>query len=204
MITSRTQLKFYITADAIMNAQVFPKSRLKKILFPNLIEKYLRNMRFAEYYKFKQEHSIIYRPFYILHRIIHERLCTKTGFDIPIGTLGYGCRIGHLSSIIINGNTKVGNYCCLSNNIVFADSNIKEIGNDVSIGSNVVIAKEISIADGCKISSCSLLNQCALNPKMLWGGVPAREIKETKPWTEEEPYRTAKLQCEILRIKNFA
>ena len=201
MIKSRKQLKFYIKADAIMNEQVFPQGVIRRLLFPSLIERFLRTMRKTEYYQHMKTVSCFYAPIYIYYRIRYHYLSMKTGFDIPLNTLGYGCRIGHLSTIIINGNTKIGNYSCLSNNIVFADGCHKVIGNDVFIGSNVVFAKSLTVADGCKISSCSFLNKSALVANMLWGGLPANTIKETEPWTAEEPYREEKSRCENLRIK---
>mgnify|MGYP000115518614 CR=1 FL=1 len=170
MITSRKILRFYIAADAIMNEQVFPHGWLKRLLFPSLIERFLRTMRIAEYYQYMKSKSIIYLPIYLWYRIKYHRLVEKTGFDIPLNTLGYGCRIGHLSSIVINGNTKIGNYCSLSNNIVFADGWPKKIGNDVFIGSNVVFARTLTIADGCKISSCSFVNRNVLENNILVGG----------------------------------
>ncbi len=105
-----------------------------------------------------------------------------------------------LSTIIINGNTKIGNYCCLSNNIIIADGHPKKIGNDVFLGSNVVLAKSVIIADGCKISSNSFVNRNALINNVLLGGVVAQEIKSIIAWTEEEPYKTEKARCENLKI----
>lgn len=170
MITSKKMLRFYLAADAIMNGQVFPHGRLKRLLFPSPIEKFLRTMRRAEYWHYRKTMSPLYQPIYLWYRMRYHRLVIKTGFDIPLNTFGYGLRIGHLSTIVINGNTKVGNYCSLSNNIVFADGHPKTIGNDVFFGSNVVLAKSLCIADGCKISACSFVNSNALIPNLLLGG----------------------------------
>lgn len=203
MIKSHKQLKFYIKADAIMNEQVFPHGLIRRFLFPSLIERFMLIMRKTEYYQYKRTVSCFYAPIYVYYRIRYHYLSMRTGFDIPLNTLGYGCRIGHLSPIIINGNTKIGNYCSLSNNIVFADGCPKVIGNDVFIGSNVVFAKSLTVADGCKISSCSFLNKSAVEVNILWGGLPANAIKKTTSWTDEEPYKTSKERCEHLRMEMF-
>lgn len=201
MIRNKKELKFYLYADKVMNEQVFPQNFIKSLFFPCLIQKFLRTMRYAEYWKYKKEKNIIFLPIYIYYAHLYHRLKMKTGFDIPLNTLGYGVRIGHLSTIIINAATKIGNYCSLANNIVIADGNPKHIGNHVQIASNVVIAKEITIADGCKISACSFLNKKALINNQLWGGVKAIPIKECSPWTTEEPYHSEWLKCEIMRMK---
>lgn len=141
MITNRKELKFYLVADSIMNEQVFPQTRIKKFLFPSLIQRFLRTLRITEFYYYKSQKSKFFLPLYLYHKLKYERIKNKTGFDIPLNTIGYGCRIGHLSTIIINGSTKIGNYCSLQNNIIIADSLPKQIGNHVQISSNTVIAK---------------------------------------------------------------
>lgn len=170
MIDSKKKLKFYIKADAIMNEQVFPQTRLKRLLFPSIIEKFLRTMRKLEYYKNTKTRCVLaYIPF-LYYKRKYEALKVRTGFDIPPNTFGYGLRIGHLSTIVINNATKIGNYCSVANNLVIADGHRKVIGNCVQFGSNVVICKKLSIADGCKLSSCSLLNRSIKDKNMLWGG----------------------------------
>ncbi len=78
-----------------MNEQVFPHGFLKRLLFPSLIERFMRVMRKTEYYQYRQKNSVFYKPIYLYYRIKYQHLCMKTGFDIPLNTLGYGCRIGH-------------------------------------------------------------------------------------------------------------
>ena len=203
MIDSRRKLKFYIKADAIMNEQVFPQSWLKRMLFPSLIEKFLRVMRKLEYYDYAHKKHKYLIPIWLYYKKKYEQLKVRTGFDIPINTIGYGVRIGHLSTIVINGNTKIGNYCCMSNNITIADASRKSIGNHVFLGSNIVIAKNIKIADGCTISSCSLQNKSAEEENMLWGGVNSRPLKKCKRWTEQSPYDDEFKRVEFLKEQMF-
>ena len=113
MIKSRKELKFYLKADEIMNEQVFPHGVFKRILIPNPIQKFMRCLRKLEYFDFRKQQSKLYYPIYLWYRIKYNKLSIKNGFDIPINSLGYGCRISHRCGIIINGNTKIGNYCCL-------------------------------------------------------------------------------------------
>lgn len=175
MITSKKELKFYMKADEIMNEQVFPQTIIKKLLFPSVIKRYLKALRKCEYYHNLKKRSYFQNLVYIFHRVLLYHLGLRTGFEIPMNVIGYGCRIGHCSSLIINGNTRIGNYCALSNNITFADGNPKVIGNQVFIGSNTVVAKCVTIADGCRISACSMVNKDCQIPLQLLGGGTGEE-----------------------------
>lgn len=198
MIRTKKELKFYIRADEIMNEQVFPQSWIKRLLLPCAIQRFMRCMRKLEYYYYRKELSKWHLLPWLYYRVKYHRLSEKLGFDIPINTLGYGCRIAHKCGIIISGATKIGNYCCLYR-ASFADGHPKRIGNHVFIGTNVVVAKETAIADGCTISAMSFVNSSILKPNQLWGGVIAKYIKECRPWTEEQPYRDEYERCEMLK-----
>lgn len=199
MINSKKELEFYLRADEIMNEQVFPHGVLKRLIAPSPIRSFLRMLRKAEYTKTKKDKNIYWRLRYAYYKYRYERLKLKTHFDIPLDVLGYGVRIGHLSTIVINGSASIGNYCCLQNNIVIADGEKKKIGDHVYIGSNTVVAKNITIASGCTLSSCSLVNKSCMHPDMLIGGVAAIELHKRARWTEEEPYKSEFLRCEALK-----
>lgn len=200
MIKSFKELKFYIRADEIMNEQHFPKGYHKLIKYDrHIIHRFLRCMRILEYLTYKSNTNVWFKPFKVICEIQYSRLKAKTGFGIPINTIGYGVRLAHISTIIINGNTKIGRYCCLHNNIVIGDAKPKKIGDYVYIASNVTIAKNIEIADGCSISANSFQNHSALKKNMLWGGVISKPIKEHSPWVEEYPYCDEVQRCEELR-----
>ena len=169
MIKTRKELKFYLKADEIMNEQVFPHGLMKRLLVPNPIQSFMRCMRKLEYFDYKKMQSKMYLPIWLWYRMRYNQLSIKNGFDIPINSLGYGCRIGHRCGIIISGSTKIGNYCCLYR-CSCADGNPKKIGNHVFIGTNVVIAKEVNIADGVSISAMSLVNKDVLKENQCVGG----------------------------------
>lgn len=170
MIRDFKDLKFFLKADAIMNEQVFPKGMMRFIDYKrNLIHRWFKTLRYAEYLCNCKYHRWLSPIKYLVLRHYYH-LCAKTGYDIPLNCLGYGCRIGHLSTIVMNNRTKIGNYCCLHNNIVFADGHPKVIGDHCFIGSNVTIAKEVTIANGCMISSNSFVRHSCLEPNTLMGG----------------------------------
>ena len=168
MISDIKTLRFYIQADAIMNEQVFPHGYLKRLLFPCPIEKFLRTLRITEYLNFKKERNLLWLPLYLLYKHKYQKISLKCGYEIPLNSLGYGCRIGHRCGIIINGATKIGNYCCLYR-CTFADGNPKHIGNHAFFGTNVVVCKKTNIADGCSISAMTFVNKSIDIPNSLWG-----------------------------------
>lgn len=154
----------------IMNEQVFPQGFLRRLLFPCPIEKFLRTLRITEYLNYKSQRNILWMPLYLIYKQKYLKISEKCGYEIPLNSLGYGCRIAHRCGIIINGATTIGNYCCLYR-CIFADGNPKHIGNHVFIGTNVVIAKKVTIADGVSISAMSLVNKDFLvDNECVWGG----------------------------------
>ena len=164
------ELRFFLKADAIMNEQVFPQSFFRRIIYPCNIERFLRCLRILEYlFDQKKKKKLWSYPLWLYYGHKYHILSQKLGFYIPINTVGYGCRIAHQCGIIINGNTKVGNYCCLYR-CSCADGNPKKIGNNVFIGTNVVITGNVSIADGTTISAMSMVNKDIANCNELWGG----------------------------------
>lgn len=80
-----------------------------------------------------------------------------------------------------------------------ADGSPKNIGNHVFIGTNVVIAKKVTIADGCSLSAMSLVNKDFCTENTLVGGIPARSLKPSRPWTDEQPYKSEFERCEALK-----
>lgn len=171
MIRTLKELKFYIKADEIMNEEIFPKGLRKFTRYDlNLIHRFLKSLRILEYLVNNCASKPWLIPMKAICEVYYSRLKAKTGFEIPANTVGYGVRLAHLSTIVINGNTRIGNYCCLHNNIVIGDATPKKIGNHVYIASNVTIAKRIEIADGCHISANSFQNTSCPQENWLWGG----------------------------------
>lgn len=203
MIKTLKDLRFYMMADAIMNEQVFPQGIYKYIDYKrNLIHRFFKTLRLTEYLCNCKYHKLLSPIKYLMLRHYY-RLCAKTGFDIPLNSLGYGCRIGHLSTIVMNNSTKIGNYCCIHNNIVFGDANPKVIGDHCYIGSNVTFAKAVTLAEGCMVSSNSFVRYSCLKPNTLLGGAISKPIKQHARWTDEPVYHDEYLRCEQLRKQMY-
>lgn len=197
---TRKETFFFIKADAIMNKYAWHRSWFGRLFYPSKLKQYMVTLRKLELYATPPyKKSPFWYFVYLFYKIRYDRLGYQLGFEIPLYSLGYGCRIPHHGSIVLNGATKIGNYCCLMNLTTFADGDLKEIGNECYIATNVVVAHRIKIADGCKVSACSFVNKSFDLPKMLIGGVPAKVLKSCEPWTEE--CKEDVELCERLRIK---
>ena len=183
-----------------MNKYAWHRSWFGRLFYPSKLKQYMVTLRKLELYATPPYKKNPFWYFvYLYYKIRYDRLGYQLGFEIPLYSIGYGCRIPHHGSIVLNGATKIGNYCCLMNLTTFADGDLKEIGNKCYISTNVVVAHRIKIGDGCKISACSFVNKCFEAENKLIGGVPAKVLKDCEPWTIEcqEDVET----CEKLRLK---
>lgn len=124
------------------------------------------------------------------------------------------CKIGKFSCIgpnvkIISGQHPIGGFVSLhpafydydarSYYFSFADKNYFEkykyadkehkikvvIGNDVWIAAGVTIIEGVTINDGCVILPCSLVNK-SIPSYEVWGGIPARKIRDRFECEEKE------------------
>ena len=196
---TRKETKFFIKADAIMNKYAWHRSWFGRLFYPSKLKQYMVTLRKLELYATPYKKNPFWYFVYLYYKIRYDRLGYQLGFEIPLYSIGYGCRIPHHGSIVLNGATKIGNYCCRMNLTTFADGDLKEIGNRCYISTNVVVAHRIKIGDGCKISACSFVNKCFEAENKLMGGVPAKVLKDCEPWTIEcqEDVET----CVKLRLK---
>lgn len=199
MIKTYKELQFCITADDIMNEQVYPTGLFSRIFCPCYIKSYLHSLRWLDYLRSNRHWYNL--PLYLYYRVRFHRLGYRLGFEIPPESLGYGCRISHFGSLTLNPSSRIGNYCCLHNLVTFAGGEPKRIGNRCFISTGCVIAKEVYIADDCTISANSLVNRSFEKCKTLLGGVTAKELATDKPsWLSEGLYNEEWKRCEQLRL----
>jgi serine O-acetyltransferase len=180
MITNLKQLRFYLFADRVING--YDKRPLWKLWMSNdwYIMKFLRLLRISEYLDYKKHHNFIFWIPYLFYARAYRHISLKLGFDIPYNTIGYGVRLPHYGSFIINGACRIGNYCAVMPNVVIADANPKCIGNGVLFGTNVVVAKNIKISNGVQISANSFVNKSIEEECYLVGGGNSQANKTGK------------------------
>ena len=105
MIKSKEELKYFLLRDK----KALKKTRNSPKFFSDEIWKYQILLRQCEYY-FNNKHKITHRLLYKYYRYRFHRKEVQLGFSIPLNCFGPGLRIVHRGTIVINGNTKIGEY----------------------------------------------------------------------------------------------
>lgn len=126
--------------------------------------------------------------------IIHKLLCfhytrkknilgEKLGIELGPSVFGRRIKIYH-NNIVVNGGAIIGDDCelygdnCIGNKgSSSASLEAPILGNGVSLGVGAKVIGKIKIADNVKDSSCSLVNKNIDEKGSLYGGVPAKLIK---------------------------
>lgn len=173
MISSKSELKFYIKCDRI--ALGIKKKRPS--FFGDEIWKYIICMRKLAYYQTT--------PFrwggvcHIYYRYQFHRLSLKLGFSIPCNIAGPGLAIVHYGTIVISGACKIGENCRIHAGVnIGANAGENEaaiIGNNVYIGPGAKIIGNINIGDNVVIGANAVVTNDVPDGVTV-GGVPARII----------------------------
>lgn len=177
MINSKTDLKNYLHADAMMYG--------RKTLYPHLIFdyhwKFLYALRHEEYHANQKGgyHKIMKKIWHLLHYYYG----VKMGWDIPINVFGPGLKINHFGCIIVNEHAKVGAFCDIHQGVNIGQQGKKEddvptIGNNVWIGPGAKIFGKITIADKCAIGANSVVNKNFKEENITIAGIPAKKISD--------------------------
>jgi serine O-acetyltransferase len=91
-----------------------------------------------------------------------------------------GLQLPQFGTIVVNGNAKVGKYCrmhvCTNIGASAGSSKAPKIGDYVYIAPGVKIYADIEIADRIAFAANAAVGNSFLNPDMLIGGVPAKEL----------------------------
>ncbi len=177
-------------ADRIM-AGKDAKPSIKERVFDifsngNIILKYLKYMRKQSYCNHLDTKSFtIGRIKKAYVNYMYHKLGLKLGFSIGADVFGYGLLIPHYGTIIVNGNTKVGNYSVL-HTCTCIGGNPKTIGNALYLSSGAQIMGEINLGNNISIAANSLVNK-SFGDNLLLAGSPATIKKNDYiPWYERD------------------
>lgn len=106
--------------------------------------------------------------------------------------IGKHCFFNRNCSVTSVGNIRIGSYCTFANNLVmvdhdhniYTDKKVKpynianiSIGDHVWVGANVTILKGVTIGDHAVIAAGAVVTS-DVEPNCIYGGVPAKRIKE--------------------------
>lgn len=108
----------------------------------------------------------------------------KTKIEIPIFTVGEGCKINHtVGNIVINSRATIGKNCYLSNGVIIGTNNIYKkynvpiIGDNVHLAPNAKIFGNIHIGDNVIIGTdCIVMKNVVDNCCVV--GTPAKIVRK--------------------------
>ena len=191
MIQTKAELKAYIKQDEIMNgvSHYSVLSRLRYLIYPNVILTYLRTLRKTEYYHYKCPNSLYHKFIYYYYQLRLKKMGLKLGYSIPINVFGPGLSLPHYGTIIVNSKTLVGANCrlhaCVNIGASAGHPEAPVLGDNVYLGPGAILFGNIHIADNVTIGANATVNKDCLQKNVVLAGSPAKVVKENYPsWVE--------------------
>ncbi len=189
MIQNKADYLYYLEADRIALGETRKRPHLVSIWEADVIWKYQRLLRKAEYYcncKSFGVHRIYYK--WLQYRLFRAQM--KTGMNIPMNVFGPGLSIAHIGPIVINGFATVGKNCRLhpftTIGIGGRDSNVAKVGDDVYLGNGCKLIGDVELGNGIVVAAGAVVTKSFTEPDAVVGGVPAKVISYAgNPFPEE-------------------
>ena len=195
MIQTKEDLYRFLEMDK--KAMRIPKQTIKRKIAnffnPHEIWKFVRLLRFAEYYSNCKSKNPFFRVYKIIMTLYYKyrlkKQSLRLGFSIPINTCGPVLSIAHHGTIVINASTRIGANCrihaCVNIGASAGKKEAPVIGDNCYIGPGAIIFGGIHIADNTTIGANATVNKSFDTPNVIIAGTPAKIVKENTPnWLE--------------------
>lgn len=155
---------------------------LKDLILRNeswFIFRYIRHLRFIEYYQSKRG---INKIKYLYHFLLYKRLGFMLRMAIYPNTVGGGVRIYHVGSYLhIGPNVRIGENCTIVSGLVFGNKTENSskafvtVGKGCYFGLNVTILGDLKIGDNVTIGAHSVVLK-DISSNSIVAGIPAKII----------------------------
>jgi serine O-acetyltransferase len=137
-------------------------------------------LRKCEYYH-NCKKGIIHKVYNLFLKWNFRRLSIKYGYEIPLNAFGKGLSIAHIGSIIVNGNSKIGENCRIHVGVNIGTEagygdRAPTIGNNCYIAPGAKIFGKIVIGDNNVIGANAVVNKSFEQSGVSIAGVPAKII----------------------------
>lgn len=177
MISTRQELKFFITQDTKANNIFGGTDYILKLLYGNVnacVLRYLKALRRYEYY------YNIKSPLRFWWRYRHRSLGLRYNLAIPINVVGPGLYIPHIEGGVIVNCKSIGANCTINSGVVVGNkhdnSQIAIIGDNVELCVGSKIIGKIIIGSNVVVApNAVVLNDVPKN--CVVGGIPAKILK---------------------------
>lgn len=138
----------------------------------SLIINYLYHLRRYAFYYNNHKRFLSWNTIMMFHeRYWFTKLGIRCGFSIGTNSLGYGVVIPHYGTIVINEDSKIGNYCVLHTSTCVAGGG-KLIGDGLYLSTGSQIVGNIKLGNAVTVAAHSLVNK-SYDSNILLVGSPA-------------------------------
>lgn len=188
MISSRTELKFFIKKDREANLGphvsiikywillIYGTDRAKAFRFLKSLRKY----EWSVTQKTIHSSNILYAIVLLYRKLRYNRLCSKYNIVIKPNIVGYGLYLPHIigGGIIINCQ-QMGCNCRCNVGVVVGNKKAEElavIGNDVDLATGCKVIGKVVIGNNVTVAPNAVVVKDVPDNAIV-GGVPAKVIK---------------------------
>ena len=141
--------------------------------------KYMKYMRICDYFKYDTN------IFHIFIKMFYQRKKNKLGillgYEINSLNISEGLLLYHNGPIVINGNSKIGKFCCFHGDNCVGDNGMDDlcpiIGDYVDVGVGAKIIGNVKIASNVKIGAGAVVVNDILEEGVTVVGVPGRIVR---------------------------
>ena len=177
MITTRSQLNYYIQEDAKSNGIVLGWKYWVKIIYGNVPAhafRYLKSLRKWEYYTNNGSWLRFWYRFY------NRRLGLRYRLAIPINVVGPGLKLPHLEGGVVLNCKSIGYGCSANADVLcgnkYTQDNRPTIGNNVELCPGCKVIGNVRIGDNVTVAPNAVVISDVPDNAIV-GGVPARILK---------------------------
>ena len=134
-------------------------------------------MRLVEYYA--QRNSPMSKVLCGIYKYILRHYSRKTGYQIPPGTCGFGLKILHWGTVIVNSHARLGRNVTLYPGCVIGQTELGKVpvvGDNVYIGLGAKVFGDVRVGNNVTIAPNAIVTKDVPDNAVV-GGIPARVIK---------------------------
>lgn len=177
MITTKSELKYFIQEDAKANGIKLGWSYFVKVIYGNVHAhtfRYLKSLRKYEYYS--NTHSFL-RYFY---RFYNRRLGLRYAIALMPNTIGPGLNLTHIELGIVCNCKSMGAHCAINTGVLVGNKhgfeNIPTIGDNVTLGPGCKVIGKITIGNNVFVGPNAVVVKDVPDNAVVVG-IPAKVIR---------------------------
>ena len=130
----------------------------------------------------------------------YRGLGVQLGFSIGHNSLGYGVKIPHYGTIVVNGEAVVGSFAVLHSCTCIAGK--KTIGDYLYLSTGSQITGDIVLGEGVTVAAHTLVNKSS-EGYVLLAGAPAEVKKTDYPlWPDRDGEQFVKQVNKVIQLKD--